>query len=740
MSRGIATISAPQTTGTILSQLAGAARPQCLFLTRSERDVLHLLGSTALESVREFGARCKQDHTLAAEVKKHRSLLHPEVTPWLARDMADYLIAYHSLSSALEGAVPSTLFGALPRTTDALLRMGRNLLRYTGQELRAVIASYPLEFSGPMTKLGAGGTPLWNVLSYGTIEAFNACQRRAYNSRLALQPGGALILASCTEGEGARRADTLAKVITMATLSGLREYSAHELRQLRDIGRQQLGERYQSLTVDELTSRPLLSLSPTTDESLKVPPALVDRFLRLHQDSWSTMRESVAGGTREPQSTKINQDVLRNLDKDAQGLFYTNLSRLSVLTLPQELALLPDALFEHIAQLCRGADVNDNTLVLPAADSLTTEQTHPANARLEVAEREIAPIDMRISLINPEQTGVILSCLERAQRELLRADYTALEPIFTSCDTFVDSGAVQQHIHALCKKLREVAEHRNTIATNLACGVMSAPLAANALSNALSAPSAGVRVLRDLLSPARAELFDRALGDKDLLIKNVLNYWENIGARSLLARHYWTERLDQLDDRTYRCISRLISQHVRDPESADFAKHGGIIFDNYDRTSLEKYLAEGNHIFIHVVLSGTTKRIDGHFHFGKVGAVPTEIDSGVISVIDHLGISKELITFSDVLTLDRDRTKGAYQRLYVRRLLTSSLEGGQYSVGFISERNDKHRAIAEAAGMVPLTTARVTFKDAAHERGHTYVPMLLTFDNYRAPGRLGSGS
>lgn len=740
MTRGISTISAPQLSEAQLSQLQGGSRPEEFVLAPSERDVLRLLGPAALESVREFGARCECDPSLAIAVTRHRSLLHPEVTPWLARDMADYLIAYHTLSNALEGAVTSKLFGALPRTTDALVTMGHNLLRYTAQELRAAIASEPLETFGAMAKLGAGRNPLWSILSYGTIEEFNACQRRAYHARLALQPGGAQVLSSCTEGEGARHADTLAKVMTMATLSELRTCSVHELRQLRDIGRQQLSEKYLKFTVQELASRPLYSLSPATGERLDTPRALVDRFLRLHCQSWSAMHELVDGGTRESQSTKVHEGALRHMDKDTQELFYSNLSRLSVLTLPRELALLPDTLFTKIQQVCKGTRVSEGTLVVPSPELSHAEQTLPASARVEVVETEVAPIDVQISLRNPEQTNEVIRYLEHAHRELLTADCKALEPIFTSCDTFVDSGAAHQHLHPLCKKLREVAAHRNTITTNLACGVLSAPLAADAISNVLSAPGAGVHVLRDLLSPPRAELFDRALSEKDRLIRNVLNYWESTGATSLLAAHYKTERLDRLDDSTYRGIRRLISQHVRDPESAEFTAQGGIIFDNYDRSSLERYLAEGNHIFVHVVHNGNSTRIDGHFHFGKVGAVPTEIDRGVMSVIDRIGISKELITFSDVLTLDKERTNGAYQRLYVRRLLTSSLEGGRYSVGFISERNEKHRAIAEAAGMVPLTQARVAFDDAVNHRRHTYVPMLLNFDNYRVPGRSGSGS
>ncbi len=743
MARGNVTILTHQPDEAPISQLHGGSRPQKFVLTPNERDVLRLLGPTALESVREFGARCKCDPTLAAAVTSHRSLLHPEVTPCLTRDMADYLIAYHALSNALEGAIPSNLFGALPRTTDALVTMGHNLLRYTATELKAAIANEPLEAAGALAKLGAGRNPLWSILSYGTIEEFNACQRRAYHARLTLQPAGLQVLTSCTEGEGAYHADTCAKVMTMATLSELRKCSVHDLRQLRDIGRQQLGKRYFSLSVQELARRPLYSLSSTTGDSPDVPPALVEKFLRLHRESWFAMNELVDGGTRESQSTKVHQSVMRQMDKVTRELFYTNLSRLSVLTLPQELALLPDGLFQKIGQLCKCANANDGNLFLPdheSTESARAEQTPQASARVEVVEPEVAPIDVQISLLNPEQTGEVMRCLERAHRELLTKDYKALEPIFTSCDTFVDSGATRQHLLTLCGKLREVAHHRNTITRDLSCAVISSPLAGGIDNHALSAPGAGISALRNLLPPSRSELLDQALRDQDLLIKNVLNYWGDTGVPSLLATNYRTEKLDQLDDRTYRGIRELICQHHRNPESAEFAKHGGILFDNYDRSSLEKYLAEGNHIFVHLVFNGNTTRIDGHFHFGKVGGVPTEIDRSVTSVIDGIGISKELITFSDVLTLDRERTPGAYQRLYVRRLLTSSLEGGQYSVGFIHERNAKHRDIAEASGMTPLRQARVVFEDTTKHQRHTYVPMLLNFNNYLVPGRSGSGS
>ena len=129
MVRGTATILTAQPGEVRLSQLRSASRAESLHLAPNERDVLRLLGPAALESARYFGARCESDREVVAAVTRHSSLLHPDVVPWLARDMADYLIAYHTLSNALEGAVSPGLFGALPRTTGVLVSMGRNLLR-----------------------------------------------------------------------------------------------------------------------------------------------------------------------------------------------------------------------------------------------------------------------------------------------------------------------------------------------------------------------------------------------------------------------------------------------------------------------------------------------------------------------------------------------------------------------------------------------------------------------------------
>gem|GEM_PF-3921732 len=42
--------------------------------------------------------------------------------------------------------------------------------------------------------------------------------------------------------------------------------------------------------------------------------------------------------------------------------------------------------------------------------------------------------------------------------------------------------------------------------------------------------------------------------------------------------------------------------------------------------------------------------------------------------------------------------------------------------------------------MNSLLQARVVFEDTTEHRRHTYVPMLLNFDDYRVPGRSGSGS
>lgn len=735
MARGPATMLTGQPGEVQLSQLRGVSRTECLHLAPAERDVVRVLGPAALESVRDFGARCEGDREVVAAVTRHSALLHPEVIPWLARDMADYLIAYHTLSNALEGAVSPSLFGALPRTTGALLSMGRSLLRYSPTELRSVVASESCDTFGAIGKLGAGPQSLWTVLSYGTIEAFNACQRRAYHGRLAIQPGGDRILTSCAEGEAARHADTLAKVMTMATLSGLRAYSVHDLRYLRQIGQQQLGKRYVALTVQELASSPVYALSSSTGRQLELPPALVDSFVQLHHESWLVMHESVVSRAMESQSSKLHQEYLRTLGHQKGEVFYCNLSRLSVLTLPRELALLPDTVYQQIEQLCDGAQRSVEILVISGSEQQIRNRDAVPDTAIELLEPEVSSLGVQVRLLNPHQAGTVSDFLRRAYRELLDEDCKALEPIFTSSDAFVDSGAAYLHLGSLSEKLRRVAECRQKIERSLASEVMSSSFLERNEYEVLTAPARKIGDLRDMVSPGWVETFKRAFGEKERFIAEVLNYREELGVGVFNSPHHRTDTIATLDTTTYQELRRLVAQHRRDPKSPEFADRGGVVFDTYDRASLERYLADGNHLLVHRAGDGATARIDGVFLFGRAGYVPNEIDDSVTHILRDMSIPGASVSVVDIMLLDKDRTPGANQRLFVRHILTASLEGAQYNVGFAYEANAKHLRLLEASGAVVLRAAKSSVEAGELRALLLTLPVVVDFDGYRVPGR-----
>lgn len=341
MAHSVFTIAPSLAGGIDLAQLQVMPERHGTLLSRGERDVVRLLGAEALLNLREFGERCERDGTFTAAVMRHRSLFHPEVVPWLAKELADYLIAYHTMAQALDGAVQSSFFGSLPKTTGSLVAMGRSLLRYTPYELRAALGDTLPEEFGAAALLGGGERPLWGMLSFGVIQQFNLLQHRAYQARLDLQPQGDSSINRGLSDANAQYNDKFTRVITVATLSSLRNYTSQELTQLREIGFQQLGQQFVPFSLEELATRPVYHIITADGGLVEVPRGIVDTFEKIHHESWCVTRTHIEGGARDSHSIQSYQKQIGNIGRERQALFYSNLSRISVLTLPRELALLP---------------------------------------------------------------------------------------------------------------------------------------------------------------------------------------------------------------------------------------------------------------------------------------------------------------------------------------------------------------------------------------------------------------
>lgn len=524
----------------------------------------------------------------------------------------------------------------------------------------------------------------------------------------------------------------------MATLSGLREYSVHDLRYLREIGRQQFCERCAALTVQELASHPVYALYATTGKKFELPPALVDRFVQLHHESWVVMHESVVSGMRESQSAKLHREYARTLGTEKGDIFYRNLSRLSVLTLPRELVLLPDTVYQKIERLCEGTHRSVEKRVISSAEQRQGYIDSAPHAAIELVEPVAAPLAVQVKLRNPHHTDKVRDFLRRRYRELLEADCKALESLFTSSDAFVDSGAAHRYLGALGEKLRRVAECRKGIERSLACEVMSSSLFEGSEYALVAAPQIGIGDLRHIVSPSWVETFDRALGEKERFISDALNYGKAFTSGVAKSPHYRTERIDRLDTATYQELRRLITQHRRDPASQEFADRGGVVYDTYDRASLERYLGEGNHLLVHLALDGATSRIDGVFLFGRAGYIPKEVDDQVAETLRDMSIPGSMVSVADIMLLDKDRTPGAYQRLFVRHILAASLEGCQYNIGFVYETNTKHLRLLEASGAVVLHAAKSYCESTEPRARMLNLPILIDFDSYRVPGRSTS--
>jgi len=690
-----------------------------LQLSQQERDVFRFFGPAALESIREFGLRCRQDRAYQASVLRHQSPLHPEIVPLLAKELADFLISLHTLNASLVGAVDPSFFGKIPQTNAELVRIGKKLTRLTSGELRIVVQSesWGLNSIAPAVGgLGGAGQCLWNALSASSIASWRQMQLGAYKMRLALQPGGDRLLQAGQSAAQEEYSRKLERISTVTLLDGIAQMSPDQLLRCREIGRSQLGRPFARFRPEQLIAEQLSFLHTSEGTRVDVPRDIVDLLASAHHNAWCGARAHIFGGAQSSGSANVTANLLRGESPLRQQLFVDNLSRISGMTLLQALAEMPDSHFYAALNICRGEGSPDSRLVL----STGSHEEVAATSVAKVPERSAA------QFINSSRINDAARVAQSVAQELVAQDRRDIETILS----YGDAGVVAPYVREICGSLWKVAASRACATRIVASSLLSSKSwEPEQFSHVMGAGQGNALVT--LLS-GTFDAFGSVLRTHRQQLRQVLNHYAFLGeAASSQQLGAYSERVDRITESVFSGFRRLIEMHTRTPSDPLYTKLGGIEIDDYTRQFLEGYLAAGNHLLVdRSSRSAGEGVIDGAFLFGRAGYIPQELQGEFAHTVGTILTPLHEVSFPELIVTDLEASAGAYQRLYVRRLFITALEGGRFSLGFINTNNQRHMDRAEKIGMTPLWSASIVLKDPQSGEAFTYIPMLLDFDTY----------
>ena len=167
-------------------------------------------------------------------------------------------------------------------------------------------------------------------------------------------------------------------------------------------------------------------------------------------------------------------------------------------------------------------------------------------------------------------------------------------------------------------------------------------------------------------------------------------------------------------------VRELISSKVTPDNLPELSFRGGVVDDLYSLKFLSCYRRQGNHILTQ--LSGHTGRRhpEGIVLVGASGVW----DPSFERLVEGLRLS-DSFRLTELIVTASDRPAGTYQRLLRAMAAYIALSGGTASLGFVHERNEKHKSLLEASGHRLFSSNKFILSHRDDKRLHRYIPAWL---------------